>query len=781
MIPILYRTVTEGTVPSDYGLGALTDCLKCEVTEERNGSYELVLEYASAGIHAEDIEVNRFIKAKPNFTDAPQLFRIYKVGKEMNGHFTVYGQHISYDLSGKIATSGSADSCANACVLLTSNFAGNFTITTDKAVSAHFEIDVPSSVRSWFGGKSGSFLDVFGTGEWYYDNYNARFLLHRGTDRGVQLRYGKNLTELSQEIDMTNLVTGVIPYGVNPDTEISAVGARVATGLTLDAPRDIAVDFTEDIDWDQDVMSQLATLASNYVTKYSSDLTNLTDSITLNFVQLSDLTERVDLCDTVSIYFEALGITASAKCVATTWDVVNERYTSCTFGSPKQTITSTIADQQRTVENLQNDVSALPTTSNVRNIVNTATSLITGNSGGYVVIHDANGDGKPDEILVMDAPTINAATRVWRWNSSGLGYSSTGYSGTYGLAMTANGEIVADFIKAGVISDILGKSTIDLATGIAKLYELNAIKGFNLLTEGDEDVKGTMSATQFGADLILSATDADLYPQAKITTYSRQGDTYYAKLELKPDGQTLGVVLNAQPLGGSIYAYNQSGTKVAEVFARNDQQGGTLRVKDSSGNTAGYLSVDANGCGEFAILEPTGDTRLHIFDNGNSGCLDLCSNAGTAVSLWTDNTLCGHVHVENNAYEHTVELDGSKGEVQCLRILPYDPAYSVDNASGTMEMDGTNWEVRRMGNVVYMSIPFKGKGVNVPAGSTAFTGTLTDGDLPAIACNMVAYYSGDVFILNIKPTGEMTLRNCGSTRTFSVNQGITICGSFVVD
>ena len=61
MIPILYRTVTEGTVPSDYGLGALTDCLKCEVTEERNGSYELVLEYASAGIHAEDIEGNRFI------------------------------------------------------------------------------------------------------------------------------------------------------------------------------------------------------------------------------------------------------------------------------------------------------------------------------------------------------------------------------------------------------------------------------------------------------------------------------------------------------------------------------------------------------------------------------------------------------------------------------------------------------------------------------------------------------------------------------------------------
>ena len=47
MIPILYATISEGTVPSDYGLGSLTDALSCIVTEERNGSYELVMEYAA--------------------------------------------------------------------------------------------------------------------------------------------------------------------------------------------------------------------------------------------------------------------------------------------------------------------------------------------------------------------------------------------------------------------------------------------------------------------------------------------------------------------------------------------------------------------------------------------------------------------------------------------------------------------------------------------------------------------------------------------------------------
>ena len=94
MIPILYQTITEGTVPSNYGIGPLTDCISCKVTEERNGSYELVMTYGIDGIHASDIQYGRFIKAKPNFTDDPQLFRIYKVGKTINGIFTVKAQHI---------------------------------------------------------------------------------------------------------------------------------------------------------------------------------------------------------------------------------------------------------------------------------------------------------------------------------------------------------------------------------------------------------------------------------------------------------------------------------------------------------------------------------------------------------------------------------------------------------------------------------------------------------------------------------------------------------------
>ena len=101
------------------------------------------------------------------------------------------------------------------------------------------------------------------------------------------------------------------------------------------------------------------------------------------------------------------------------------------------------------VEDLGDEIEE--TAQNLQDAIDTATQLITGSKGGYVVIsQDAN--GKPYEILIMDKPTKATATKVWRWNKDGLGYSSTGYSGTYGLAITANGAIVADYITTGNLS-----------------------------------------------------------------------------------------------------------------------------------------------------------------------------------------------------------------------------------------------------------------------------------------------------------------------------------------
>ena len=513
MVPVLYETMTEGTVPTHYGLGPLTDCLRCEVSEERNGKYELVLEYAAEGIHADDIQVNRFIMAKPNFTDNPQIFRIYKVSKTMNGKFTVNAQHISYDLSGKVISTGTAGSCTAACLLLEAS-AGNFTITSYKTVSADFVIKEPSSVRSWFGGKQGSLLDVYGPAEWYYDNYACSLKPNRGMDRGVQIRYGKNLTTLSQEIDMSNLCTGVIPYYIDDETNAKVVGAKVSTGLVLDVDRDQAVDFSSDVDPESatPIATQLATLASNYIT--NNIFTRVFSSITLDFVQMGELKDRVDLCDTVHIFFEPLGISVALKCVATVWDVLQERYIQTTFGDSRNSIADTIVNQQQAIKE---------TVDNVSTAIERATDLITGNLGGYVVMHDTDADGKPDEILIMDTEDISTAVNVIRMNQGGIGLSTTGYTGPYKTAVTASG-IVADvitagvlnasLIKAGVISDVAGNSQIDMTTGIAKLYQLIA-KAYVKVEDADTgDVLAQMIASALGGALFLYDRNGNISLQA---------------------------------------------------------------------------------------------------------------------------------------------------------------------------------------------------------------------------------------------------------------------------
>ena len=594
MIPILYQTVTEGTVPTNYGIGALTDCISCKVPEKRNGAYELTLNYAAEGIHASEIQPNRFIKAKPNYTDNPQLFRIYKVGKAINGKFEVKAQHISYDLSGKIISSGTASSCAAACTLLEAQ-AGSFTISTDKTVSGSFSVSEPSSVRSWFGGKQGSLLDVYG-GEWYYDNYSASLKNARGLDRGVTIRYGKNLTQLSQILDMSNLVTGIVPYYKDANGN-KTVGTKVSTGLVLDVTRDVAIDFSQDVDPESStaIATQLANLATRYIA--NNQLTTLSNSITLDFVQLQGLTERVDLCDTVHICFEALGITATAKCVGVEWDVLQERYTKCTFGNARTDITDKIAANTKQLENTAS-----------RAYVNESSQLITGNLGGYVILHDSDGDGKPDEILIMNTDNPSTATQVWRFNKGGLGYG-TSYSGPFNkIALTSDGQINAsritagtlnaNIIKAGVISDAHGNSSIDMTNGEAILYNFKAKSSLSLINSN--------SATK--GDMIID----------------NAGNTW---LRLRSASYTTDLVsmwANDANGSGVIQLKRSNGNSIVELGQVGEGTGGGVGIRNNNNYVVGELKTGSGSDGIFYLKSSVGsDTIWALGQSGGIYCTSV--------------------------------------------------------------------------------------------------------------------------------------------------------------
>lgn len=351
MVPILYDTITEGTVPTSFGLGCLSDALDCSVDESRNSVYELTLTYAAQGVHADEIKVDRYIKAQPNFTDSPQLFQIYKVGKVLNGRFEINAKHISYTLSDKVITSGTANNVVSACALLTAQ-AGNFTINTDKNTAGDFEITEPSSVKSWFGGKKGSLLDVYGGGEWYYNNFTATLKANRGvTTPRATIRYGKNLTALSQTIDASNLYTHVLAYFKNDETKVT--GNEVATGLS-GSKRVLVLDASGEFQ-DPPTTADLDSFSTAYISAHN--LTTPKNNFTLNFVQSGQLFDRVDLCDVVNVYFEQYDINASVKCIRVKWDVLRGRYIETEFGDPKANITDTISDASATANAASIDAS----------------------------------------------------------------------------------------------------------------------------------------------------------------------------------------------------------------------------------------------------------------------------------------------------------------------------------------------------------------------------------------------------------------------------------------
>ena len=215
MKPILYES-TE-TAFATNGLGILSDAVSCTVTEERNGAYELRMEYPITGIRFGDLATRRIILAKPNQTDQPQPFRIYQITKPLNGIVTVSAEHISYDLSGYPVEPFTAYGAADAVAALTAKAitAPPFTFATNLTASGTMTVERPCSIRSLFDEKN---IGQYG-GEFKFDRFSVSLLAQRGQNNGVTIRYGKNLTSLEQEENCSEMYTAVMPYWIGGSSE----------------------------------------------------------------------------------------------------------------------------------------------------------------------------------------------------------------------------------------------------------------------------------------------------------------------------------------------------------------------------------------------------------------------------------------------------------------------------------------------------------------------------------------------------------------------------------
>lgn len=352
MIPRLY-SATDTTFTS-FG-EPLADCARCEVTEERNGEFILEMEYPKDGIHAGELEVDKIILARPyEDADEAEPFRIVEVSSDINGLIQVNAQHVSYQLNNIIIGANSNHFTRYPATMwntLTQQFClspNPFTFETDigtvESTVKDYGSDIAHSLREYIGGMRGSMLDLFG-GELVWNRYKVKLLASRGENNGVVIAYGKNITGLDYDVDITEYYSGVVAYYSNGTDYVQSTLQTVNDGLSYN--RTIVIDASSEFA-ELPTQEALNTWAANYLNRnYSAPKV----SVSVEFVPLWQTEEykdyynleHVKLCDTVKILYPPLNMEITAKVVKTVYDVLLEKYTEIVVGSQRVSLEDTIA------------------------------------------------------------------------------------------------------------------------------------------------------------------------------------------------------------------------------------------------------------------------------------------------------------------------------------------------------------------------------------------------------------------------------------------------------
>ena len=371
----------------DNCIGYLPDALTCNVVEERNGQFDLNMTYPMNGQNYDKIQVGYYLRCKPNMYDNPQLFRIVDIQKKINGEAQITAYHVSYNLINFINGGASLgankaniatpkwlwDFCAHSGMCPIWPATNYFTFESDISTSQYWAgWNLNSSymnLRALIGGDSDdSMLAIWPDGEFKFDNYNISFLQSRGQDRGVTIRYGKNLTDINHTINNGDVYDGVFPIWSKED---SSVRLKKVTG---DSDTDYApiiwrdpsgnkekvflLDLSDRWD-DKPSNDQLKEAGKSWLR--NTDYSEVKVQITVSFFNLNDATivdgaerygisgdeiaelNKVELCDIVSVYHEQAGIFIKTKVVKTDYNVLSGHYNSIDLGEVAASLATAIS------------------------------------------------------------------------------------------------------------------------------------------------------------------------------------------------------------------------------------------------------------------------------------------------------------------------------------------------------------------------------------------------------------------------------------------------------
>lgn len=602
MIPILFKS--DATDFTTNGIGRLTDAIRCTVTEERNGQYELEMQYPMDGQYYSEIRTSSIIAVIPYDGAKIQAFQVYKISRVLGGRVTINAQHISYRLNWIPVMQFSASSLADTLEKIKVNSAENnpFTFEADFTSTVSCGFTIPTGCKTVLGGVDGSVLDTYG-GEYEWDNFTVKLHRNRGSEKPITLLYGKNITDLTQEEVISNTYTGVCPYWSATDNNITVTLPEkvisVEEARNFPFHRTKVVDFSGQFDA-QPTIEQLREATTEYIEANNIGVPDV--SIDVSFINLAGTDgyedaaplETVQLGDTISVYFEKLGVQTRAKVIGYEYNVLTEKYENVSIGTSRSTLASTIVEQGKAAEEMAR---------NAVNTANKATEWLT-NGKGYVMAVK-NKDGSWKELLFLDQPTTAAATKVLRINENGIGFAG-GPAGTfdswvYQQAWTLDGEFTT-----GGNNNSLGSIHVLDNTG----HEIVSIDNTGIVCttyEGDTE-KYKVSMNSDAGVIVESAADGQYSQLAQDGLIVVTEDSEFNETA------TLG--------SGSLILYDKNDPNVQSFittkFVEVSDSSNTTQVQPDGIYTNGVkLETSTNGwSGYFTTHDyPTGKLQL-TFENG---------------------------------------------------------------------------------------------------------------------------------------------------------------------
>lgn len=460
-----------------------------------------------------------------------EIFKICKVAKDIN-KIRVYGRQITIDsslgcwLSDVRPTSLNGQASLDYMLHGTNEYINNKQYARDlelfsditKINTAYFQDmnlyralhDTEQSFKNRWGG------EVKRRG--YRININNRI----GTNRGFQIRSNKNLLGFEVETNVDSVVTRIKPKGFNGITIDDYVDSSLINNYSRIYTKEIKYEDVKVKSEDSNEGYNTLVEAQTELIRRAKDefITNHIDEIQatyrISFLDLSKteeykdyaILERCYIGDTVNVYEEKLGININVRVNKIKYNILTQEVIE---------IELTNSDLSKykvpSIIDIKNQLDLIPSSDSILSEAKkNSTDLI--NSGlkdSYVIV-------RKNEILIMDTQDINTAKNVWRWNNGGLGFSSTGYYGEFGTAITRDGKIVADFINTGLLN--------------ANLIRAGIIKGFNdnLIINLDIGEVTFKKGKLEGNNALIDITNGNIYTKSngnKALEFIKQNINFY--------------------------------------------------------------------------------------------------------------------------------------------------------------------------------------------------------------------------------------------------------------